>query len=422
MSSATHSARNRRVPRGGDHPVPAPAPAPASHARRTFLSLLDGHLAAGRVTFRVGGERIDVGGGSASAAVVRVHRERFFERVLDQGNLGLGEAYMDGDWEVEEGSLEGLLETFLRARLDGRLAGDRRVVLMVLGLQLTNRFRPRQWSHVQRHYDLGDDLFELFLDDALTYSCGYQISPDDSLEALQRQKFDRICHKLELKPGDRLLDIGCGFGGLLIHAARHFGISGVGITTSRRHATKGGERIAAAGLSGRLSIELRDHRTVEGRFDKVVSVGMIEHLPRREYGRYFGRIAAVLAPNGKGLVHGIGCNADRNRHDPFIQKYIFPGSGQPKLSVLAAACEKNGLAVLDVENMIRHYAETSRRWLARFRENSGRLDPARYDAAFRRMWEYYLACCVAGATASDGALYQILFARDYATTMPLHRV
>ncbi len=422
MSAATPSARNRRVPGRGDRPGPAPAPAPASRARRTLVSLLDGHLAAGRVTFRVGGDRIDVGRGSAPAAVVRVRRERFFERVLAQGNLGLGEAFMDGDWEVEEGSLEGLLETLLRARLDRRLAGDRRVLVMLIGLQVLNRFRLRQWSHVQRHYDLGDDLFELFLDESLAYSCGYQLSPDDSLEALQRQKFDRICRKLELKPGDRLLDIGCGFGGLLVHAARHFGASGLGITTSRRHAEKGRERVAAAGLSDRLSIELRDHRTVEGRFDKVVSVGMIEHLPRREYGRFFGRIAAVLAPDGKGLVHGIGCNAEKNRHDPFIQKYIFPGSGQPRLSELAAACEKNSLAVLDVENMIRHYAETSRRWLARFRENAGRLDPARYDAAFRRMWEYYLACCVAGATASDGALYQVLFARDYATAMPLHRV
>jgi Cyclopropane fatty acid synthase and related methyltransferases len=402
-------------------PVAAPAAAP-SRARRVFLDALSEHLAGARIVFRTEDGRHEVGRGEDVTAVVRVHRERFFERALAQGNLGLGEAFMDGDWEVEQGTLEGLLEALLRARLDKKLAGNPGVALKVLALQLLNGLRGRQWAHVQRHYDVGDDLFELFLDRSLVYSCAYLVKEDDSIETMQVQKLDRICRKLDLRPGERLLDIGCGFGGLLIHAASRFGVAGVGITTSARHAAKGMDRVRAAGLDGRVTLELRDHRTVEGRFDKVVSVGMMEHLPRGEYARYFERIAAVLAPEGRGLVHTIGCNAARNRHDPFIQKYVFPGSGQPKLSEMAAECERHGLAILDVENMVRHYAHTARRWLDRFRERAHLLDPKRYDASFRRMWEYYLCCCIAGARASDGALYQVLFARDYAAEMPLHRV
>lgn len=402
-------------------PVAAPAAAP-SRARRVFLDALSEHLAGARIVFRTEDGRHEVGRGEDVTAVVRVHRERFFERALAQGNLGLGEAFMDGDWEVEQGTLEGLLEALLRARLDKKLAGNPGVALKVLALQLLNGLRGRQWAHVQRHYDVGDDLFELFLDRSLVYSCAYLVKEDDSIETMQVQKLDRICRKLDLRPGERLLDIGCGFGGLLIHAASRFGVAGVGITTSARHAAKGMDRVRAAGLDGRVTLELRDHRTVEGRFDKVVSVGMMEHLPRGEYARYFERIAAVLAPEGRGLVHTIGCNAARNRHDPFIQKYVFPGSGQPKLSEMAADCERHGLAILDVENMVRHYAHTARRWLDRFRERAHLLDPKRYDASFRRMWKYYLCCCIAGARASDGALYQVLFARDYAAEMPLHRV
>lgn len=408
--------------------TPAPTPqrprATAGEAERVFLGLLDRHLEDASIHFVVRGEEVTVGrGGRDGAPAVRIHHDRFFARVLSGGNLGLGEAYMDGDWEMEEGDLEDLLTPLLRNRLDRKVKGDAATAAKVLRVQLANLFRRTHWGNAQFHYDLGNEVFESFLDPVtMMYSCGYAQTPDDTIEQLQLNKLDRICQKLGVRPGDHVLDIGCGFGGMLMHAARHYGATGVGITTSRRHCERGNQRIAEAGLADRVRLELRDHRTVAGRFDRVVSIGMFEHLPRKEYDRFFERISAVLPAHGTGLVHAVGANTAKNVHDPFIQRYALPGTGQPKLSELAHCCEQNELAILDVENFIRHYGYTARHWLNRFRANKHTLDQKKYDARFQRMWEYYLSCAIAAAWASDAALYQVLFARDYAAPMPLHRV
>jgi cyclopropane-fatty-acyl-phospholipid synthase len=392
-------------------------------ARDTFIQILNRHLSDAAVQLVVKDQPLTAGVPEAAPAVtLRIHDDRFFTRVLSQGNLGLGEAYIDGDFTVEEGELHEFLTLLLRSRIDQKVRGDPRTALKVLRVQLGNKLSGGQWRYVQRHYDLGDELFESFLDETMTYSCGYALTPEDSLEELQRNKLDRICRKLELKPGEHLLDIGCGFGGLLIHAALNYGVTGVGITNSQRHAERGNENVARAGLSDRIRIEFRDHASIHGRFDKIVSVGMLEHLPRKEYRRYFSRIAESLTPQGLGLVHAIGTSAPVNAHDPFIQRYIFPGSGQVKLSEVASNLERQGLAIRDVENIVRHYHYTAKHWLRRFQQNQHQLDPKRYDPAFRRLWEYYLHCCVAAPLASDGTVYQVLFTRDYTAPMPLHRV
>ncbi len=392
-------------------------------AQALFLEVLDRSVTDAALAFLVEGRRIAAGApGAAAVATLRIHRNRFFDRVLTQGNLGMGEAYRDGDWDMESGTIAEFLTILLRNRIDRKLKGDWRTIAGVARVQAANLLRARQWSHVQGHYDLGEDFFESFLDETMTYSCGYVERPDDTLEQLQFQKLDRICRKLELSPDDRVLDIGCGFGSFLIHAARHFGASGVGITTSRSHCERGNANVRAAGLSDRVRLDLADHRSISGEFDRVVSIGMMEHLPRKEYARYFRRIAAVLTPSGKGLVHCVGTNGPKNVHDPFVQKYVFPGSGQPRLSEMTLGCEKAGLAILDVENIVRHYAFTAQRWLERFRQNQARLDRGRYSAEFRRLWEYNLSGYIAGATASDGAVYQVLFAKDYAAPTALHRV
>jgi len=395
-------------------------------SQELFLEILDRGVADARIRFEVGGRDFVVGRGPESNGhdpdvTVRVANPRVFHRALAAGSLGLGESFMAGDFAVVDGALDRFLEILLRNRLDRKIKERPWTALRVGLMRLADALRGKA-HNVQRHYDVGDDLFEAFLDSTLTYSCGYAADPGDDLETLQQNKLERICRKLRLRPGDRLLDIGCGFGGLVVHAAKHHGVVATGVTLSRRHCARGQAVAAREGLSDRVRIEYADYNDVAPEFDRVVSVGMFEHVPRREYDRYFGKIAGVLTRDGLGLVHTIGANAVRNEHDPFIQKYIFPSSNQPRLSEIAGGLERHGLAILDVENMIRHYGHTAARWLERFRANRARLDPVRYDEAFQRMWEYYLSGAVAAARASDAALYQVLFTKDYAAPTPLHRV
>jgi cyclopropane-fatty-acyl-phospholipid synthase len=387
-----------------------------------FLEMLDVALSDAVVRFRLGDNEFIAGkAASAQQFCVRVHEPRFFAQAICYGNLGLGESFMNGDFEMEEGCLHDFLTTLLRNRIDEKVLKTRRLAWKLAWIQLRNKFRSAQ-ANVRRHYDIGDDLFEAFLDSTLTYSCGYAITQDDDLEQLQFNKLNRICQKLRLKAGERLLDIGCGFGGLLIFAAKNYAVCGTGITVSRRHAERGNTEIARQGFGDRVRIEFCDYREIQGRYDKIVSVGMMEHLSGSEYDTYFQKIAKALIPGGLGLVHTIGCSAAVNAHDPFIQKYVFPGSNQPRLSEIAASIEKNGLAVLDVENIVRHYAHTVFQWLTRFRQNRARLDPQRYDLVFQRMWEYYLSCGIAAARASDAAVYQVLFQNDRAGEIPLKRI
>jgi cyclopropane-fatty-acyl-phospholipid synthase len=388
-------------------------------AGRFLVDLLD-RLLQGRVRFRLDDVEIAAGKGGGAEVVLRVHDPRLFARIVRFGNLGLGEAFIDGDMSVEEGELHQFLTACLRSRIDERLRQDTRLALRA-ACQRVRAILAGTAASVRRHYDIGDDLFESFLDTSLTYSCGFARYPDDDLETLQRSKMDRICRKLGVRAGDELLDIGCGFGGLLIFATRQYGARGTGITLSPAHAAGARRRVAEAGLADRIVVHEGDFRAITGRFDRIVSVGMLEHVPRRLYGVYFATIARSLRADGVGLVHAIGCNSPRNRHDPFIQKYVFPGSNQPRLSEIADGLESAGLAILDVENIAQHYGYTVLRWLERFRQNRARLR-ARYDEQFLRMWEYYLHCGIAAAFASDSAVYQTLFAADRAARPPLARI
>jgi cyclopropane-fatty-acyl-phospholipid synthase len=391
-----------------------------------FLMILNRVVQDGLIRFRIGNEQIVVGRKSDAEAghfdvTIRVNKPQFFRRVLRAGNLGMGEAFMERDFEIEEGTLQDFLTILLRNRLDKKIRARPLIALRISLLRLGDTLRGKA-KNVRYHYDIGDDLFESFLDSTLTYSCGYVEDPNDDIEELQFNKNERICKKLRLVNGESLLDIGCGYGGLLIHAAKHYGIHGTGITISENHYHRGNEKIAQYGLSDRLRIELCDFTQISGQFDKIVSVGMMEHIPRRQYSLYFRNIARTLTPQGMGLVHTVGANAARNLHDPFIQKYIFPASCRPRLSEIARQLEIHGLAILDVENVVRHYAYTARRWLNRFQQKKAALDQSKYDDTFLRMWEYFLCCCIAAATASDSAVYQVLFFKDYAAELPLHRV
>ena len=385
-----------------------------------LVELFDRFLVGGRVRFRIRDAEISAGPPGGSDTVLRVHNPQLFARVVRYGNLGLGEAFMNGDFTVEEGELHEFLTACLRSHFEERFRHDVRLVARAL-YHRTRALLDGTARSVRRHYDVGEDLFETFLDGSMSYSCGYAQSPADDLATLQRTKLDRICRKLCLRADDRVLDIGCGFGGLLIFAAREYGARGTGVTLSRLHAESASRRVAEAGLAKRIQIKLADFGGITGTFERVVSVGMLEHVPRRRYGAYFRTMARTLVPDGLGLVHTIGCNAARNHHDPFIQKYVFPGSNQPRLSEIAGGLERAGLAILDVENIAQHYAYTILGWLGRFRAK--RQDLARhYDETFLRMWEYYFHCGIAAGFASDGAVYQTVFAADRSARPPLARV
>lgn len=393
---------------------------------RLFFELLDRFVVDARLEFLLGKRRVRVGGNkdSAPAAVVRIRNPRFFKRVLAYGNLGMGEAFMDRDFEMEEGSLTEFLTVLVRNRLDHRLAEALSPSLAgrLLWIRLTNRLRGRR-GNIATHYDNEDDsLFETFLDPRLVYSCGYVTDPQSGIEQFQLDKLKRVCDKLRLEPGERLVDIGCGYGGLLIYAAQTYGVSGKGITLGRRHYERATANVAAAGLADRIEIELLPYEKLTGSFDKLVSVGMMEHLRRSEYRRFIDVVSRLLTEKGIGLFQYIGCTGPKNDNDPFIQKYILPGSNQPKLSEFVAELEDHDMAVLDVENLVRHYAFTLKEWTRNFERNSPQLDADLFDDRFKRMWQYYLECAAAAAFASAGALYQILFARNYPPPMPLQRV
>ena len=393
-----------------------------SRYQRFLLEALDQHLAAGRISFATPTGVYTAGDARFEPIHVQVHDADFFRKVVCYGNLGMGESYMAGDFSVEDGRLDELLTVLLKGGLDRKLRGDASFALRYLWVRALNLVSGKA-GNVHRHYDIGDELFDNFLEDRFrVYSCGYAYSWDDDADSLQYNKLDRICRKLDLKPGQRLLDIGCGSGGLILHAALNYGVEAVGITNSRSHHQRTQAAIDEHGLGDRVSVRYGDFSEIEGRFDRVASVGMLEHVPPRQYGHYFKTIKRVLSADGWALVHAIALNARDNRNDPFIQKYIFPGSDTPRLSAMAHHIEANDMAVVDVENICRHYAVTTRRWLEAFRANHERLDPGHYDATFKRMWEYYLCVGVAAALAGNLAVHQVLFTNDYHAEYRFQRV
>ena len=394
---------------------------------KAFLDLLDLGITDGSIEFIIDGVSRRVGNRSDRPpdAVVRVSDPAFLDDVLVTGNLALGEAYMRGHYSIDGDDTAAFVGVLLRNHLDERLRKHLGIAMAIkmMAIRLTNAIRGR-FGNIHKHFDIGNDLYEAFLDSSLAYTCGYESTADGTsdLEQLQNQKFARICRKLQLADGDRVADLGCGFGGLLIYAAQHHGITGRGLTISKKQAEKANERIAQKGLADRIRVEYASFETLTGTYDKIVSVGMMEHLTDAEYPVCVATIARCLTPQGRGLVHFIGYSGPKNHSDPFTQKYIFPGAQWPKLSQLARELERNALGILDVENLVRHYTLTMKRWLEKFRSAYPELDHTRYDAPFKRMWEYYLGCGIASSLYSETALYQILFTKDYAAPIPYQRV
>ncbi len=330
---------------------------------------------------------------------IRVRNDDFYARVLAHGSLGLGESYMDGWWET--GTLDAFLSRLLSARLNQRV---RTIDDWLTGLRakLRNLQNRRHAFEIgQRHYDLGNDLYQAMLGKRLVYSCGYWRNARD-LDSAQEAKLDLVCRKLMLEPGMRVLDIGCGWGEALKFAAERYGVSGVGITVSNEQAQSA--RQLCHGLP--IEIRLQDYRDVKERYDRVFSLGMFEHVGVKNYRHYFETARRCLTDAGLFLLHSIGTNVSVGSTDPWIAKYIFPNSMLPSAAQITHAME--GLFVLeDWHNFGADYERTLLAW----RENIERAWPElahRYNERFQRMWRYYLSASIATFRIRDSQLWQLV--------------
>jgi cyclopropane-fatty-acyl-phospholipid synthase len=343
----------------------------------------------------------------ARAWDIQVHDERFFARILAGGTLGFGESYMDGWWDCP--ALDEMCARAIAARLDQRFAHTFRNLLSLLPALLANQQTQRRARKVGRvHYNLGNEFFEAMLDPWMQYSCAL-FGEGDDLAAAQRRKLELICQRLQFRPGLRLLDIGCGWGGIAKYAAEHYGCSVVGLTISREQ-QKFAERWCR-GLD--VQIQLRDYREIRGRFDCAVSVGMVEHVGFKNYRAYLQAVATSLGKNGRFLCQGICNPVSSNQLDPWIRRYIFPNSVLPSLSRLTKAAE--GLFLVEeVLNLGPHYHPTLLAWEENFRRAWPRFAEY-FDERFRRMWRFYLLSCAGAFRARSLQVYRILFTRDGTT-------
>jgi cyclopropane-fatty-acyl-phospholipid synthase len=318
----------------------------------------------------------------------QVHNPDLYARVLAQGSLGLGEAYMDGWWDCEQ--LDGLFDRVMAARTDKALRPSLPLIGLVVAAHVQNRqSKRRAWEAAEVHYNLGVDVFEATFDRRLTGSCGYWRDAAD-LDAAQEAKLDLICHKIGLQAGQHVLDIGCGWGAFMGFAAERYGATCVGVTVSEVQATYGVRRYA--GLP--VEFQVKDYRDFSGRADHVVSMGMFEHVGPRNYRTYFECARQALADDGLFLLHTIWANEPYPAIDPWLDKYIFPNGVLPSIGQIAAAVE--GLFVIEnVENFGADYDRTLMAWYAKFQTNRAAL-AARYGERFCRMWDYYLRCCAGG--------------------------
>lgn len=335
---------------------------------------------------------------------IQVKNPDLYKRVLREGSLGLGESYMDGWWECER--LDIFFHRVLRAGLDNKLPKHVSDIARVVIARLTNlQSKKRAWIVGKEHYDLGNDLFSLMLDPYMQYSCGYW-KEAETLEQAQENKLRMICEKLQLQRGMTLLDIGCGWGGLSEYAARHYGVSVTGVTISREQQRLAQERCRDLDVT----ILLEDYRDLDRQFDRIVSVGMFEHVGPKNYDTYFRVVRKNLKPKGLFLLHTIGANKTDLSVDPWIDRYIFPNGCLPSVQHIAHASEPY-MVMEDWHNFGADYDRTLMAWHERFHQHWPELANT-YSGRFQRMFSYYLNACAGAFRARNIQLWQVLFSTN----------
>ena len=343
--------------------------------------------------------RCDVVVGGDRPWDIQVHHEAFYPRVLAQGSLGLGESYMDGWWDAQ--ALDQFATRLLQGRLDEQVVSREAFWAGIKARLINNQAGGRSREVAHRHYDLGNDLYSAMLGRRMVYSCGYWRRATD-LDTAQEHKLDLVCRKLGLQPGQRVLDIGCGWGEALAFAARRYGAAGVGITISEPQAEYA--RRICAGLP--VEIRVQDYRELDEPFDHAFSIGMFEHVGERNYAGYFDVVRRCLAGDGLFVLHTIGTERGTTHTDPWIDRYIFPNSMLPSAAQIAAAVEGR-FHIEDWHAFGADYDRTLMAWSANV-ERAWPTLPARYDQRFRRMWRFYLAVAAAGFRARRNFLWQLV--------------
>jgi cyclopropane-fatty-acyl-phospholipid synthase len=344
-----------------------------------------------------------------SCLAVRLRDGETLNRILEDPLLAVGEAYMDGSLTIEGGEIYDLLY----------LATQRLHMPSPPSQTPAPISKRNARRHVAHHYDLSAEFYRLFLDADQQYSCAYFTHEGLSLEEAQTAKKGHLAAKLLLQPDQSVLDIGSGWGGLGLTLAEEFGSRVTGITLSAEQLRASLARAADRGISHRVNFELKDYRDIDGQFDRIVSVGMFEHVGPAHYEMFFRTIAARLKRSGLALIHTIGSTLGPRPNNPWIDKYIFPGGAIPSLSQIVTAIERSNLVICDIEVLRLHYAETLRAWRERFAQNRMQV-AALFDERFCRMWEFYLAGSEASFRAGDLVVFQIQVAKDQ-TAAPITR-
>ncbi|MBS1791088.1 MAG: class I SAM-dependent methyltransferase [Acidobacteria bacterium] len=354
-------------------------------------------------------------------ATIKILNPVFFKKCILYGEVGFGESYVDGDWESDD--VVGLLSWFL-INLEHASTSQKRQLpltdLLLVFNRLRHKLRANNQANAKRniseHYDLGNGFYKLFLDPSMTYSCGYFSSPDASLEAAQTEKYDRLCRKLKLTASDRVLEIGGGWGGFAVHAARHYGCQITSITISEEQLKYAKERVAAEGLSNQIEFQLTDYRNVTGKFDKIVSIEMIEAVGHEYFKSFFKACHELLNRYGLLAIQAITCPDSRyeshRKNVTWMQKHIFPGGLLPSIGMMNKFINETGdLQLHDLEEMGLHYARTVATWRENFNHKLESVLAMSFNEKFIRKWNYYLLSCEAGFLTRNFTVVQAIYSR-----------
>ena len=370
------------------------------------------------------GKRHEFGGGDGRTATLYIHDDEFFSRVLLHGEIGFGEAYVDGLWSSDD----------IVALLELGVANRRHVQFNASWLTQVSRLKnvrvhrgrrntpENARDNIHAHYDLGNDFFRLFLDETLTYSCACFSSPGETLASAQRNKYRMLCERVGIRRGDHVLEIGSGWGGFAMFAAEEYGCRVTSITISQEQLALARERVADAGLQDRVSIEFCDYRDISGTYDAIVSIEMFEAVGADYFETFFRACDAALKPGGRMAMQTI-TTPDRSFAAVrdgvnWIQKYIFPGGMLPSVAELERSLRSTSLILTGVDDIGPHYAMTLRRWREAFMERLPEVRAMGFDTRFIRMWEYYLATSEAGFLTRNTSDVQVVFEKPLSRTMP----